>query len=275
VARPEDVTEGTGLDVAAPQAGRLAALLPWRAVVAFAVLAAVWEIAAQFTPPYLFPDLSLVLKALIGIFTDSDLLLQGLITFARLCGAVLASLVIGVPIGLAMGLWPGVDGYVRPVVKFLMGVPALNWVIIVIIWFSATELRIGFVMLVLATPITIFTVYDGVRQIDQKLTDMVKTFGADAWHMIRILLWPYVKAQAFTATKINVGVGVRTVIVAELVGASSGIGKELDLAKNMFDMPLVLAWTLWMIIMLLALQALIELLERRMLRWRVDEGGKI
>lgn len=248
--------------------------LPTKAIVAFAALAAIWEIAAQFTAPYLFPDLWLVAKAFVGIFTSWDLLYQGLVTWARLVGAVLASLVIGIPIGLAMGLWPGIDGYVRPLVKFIMGVPALNWVIIVIIWFSATELRIGFVMLMIATPITIFCVYDGIRAIDQKLTDMVKTFGANPWHMVRILLWPYVKAQAFTATKINIGTGVRTVIVAELVGATSGIGKELDLAKNMFDMPLVLAWTLWMIAMLLVLQALLEAFERRALRWRTDEGGK-
>ncbi len=258
----------------APAGRRVAAALPVHAIAAFAALALVWEIVAQFTPPYLFPDLWLIAKAFVGIFTTWDLLLEGLITWARLIGAVLASLIIGVPIGLAMGLWPGLDAYVRPVIKFIMGVPALNWVIIVIIWFSATEVRIGFVMLVLATPITIFTVYDGVRAIDQKLTDMVKTFGANAWHMIRILLWPYVKAQAFTATKINVGIGVRTVIVAELVGASSGIGKELDLAKNMFDMPLVLAWTVWMIVMLLVLQTVVELLERQVLRWRVEEGGK-
>ncbi|HUA52580.1 MAG TPA: ABC transporter permease subunit [Candidatus Sulfotelmatobacter sp.] len=266
--------EGLSKAAAGPSARRIAAALPVHAIVSFGALAVVWEIVAQFTPPYLFPDLRLILKALVNIFTTWDLLLQGLITWSRLIGAVLASLVIGVPIGVAMGLWPGLDAYVRPVVKFIMGVPALNWVIIVIIWFTATEVRIGFVMLVLATPITIFTVYDGVRAIDQKLIDMVKTFGAGAWHMIRILVWPYVTAQAFTATKINVGVGVRTVIVAELVGASSGIGKELDLAKNMFDMPVVLAWTLWMIVMLLVLQALIEALERRVLRWRVEEGGK-
>ena len=65
-----------------------------------------------------------------------------------------------------------------PVVKFIMGVPALNWVIIVIIWFSTTELRIGFVLIVLCTPVTVFCVYDGVRSIDRKLTDMVLAFGA-------------------------------------------------------------------------------------------------
>ncbi|MDP6618459.1 MAG: ABC transporter permease subunit [Nitrospinota bacterium] len=144
-----------------------------------------------------------------------------------------------------------------------------------IIWFSATELRIGFVLLMICAPITIFNVYDGIRSIDQKTTDMVKTFGANSWQMIRILLWPYVKSFAFTATKINVGVGVRVVIVAELVGAPSGIGKELDLAKSLFEMPLILAWTLWMIIVLLLLETVVEWLEGRVLKWRVEEGGKM
>ncbi|MFQ5693107.1 MAG: ABC transporter permease, partial [Nitrospinota bacterium] len=108
-----------------------------------------------------------------------------------------------------------------------------------------------------------------------KTTDMVKTFGANPWQMIRILMWPYVKSFAFTATKINVGVGVRVVIVAELVGAPSGIGKELDLAKSLFDMALILGWTLWMIIMLLILETVVEGLERKVLKWRAEEGGKV
>jgi NitT/TauT family transport system permease protein len=87
---------------------------------------------------------------------------------------------------------------------------------------------------------------------------------------VRLLYWPYLKPFIFTATKLNVGVAVRTVIIAELVGAPSGIGKELDLAKNLFDMPMVLGWTLWMVVTLLLMQRLIDIAERRVLRWRVE-----
>lgn len=244
--------------------------LSWKSVFPFVVLAIGWQIASYLSPPYLFPGLEAIFAAAWNILTTPDLLYQGFVTWARLLGAVIASLIIGIPIGLAMGMSNRLDEFVRPIVKFIMGVPALNWVIIVIIWFQNTELRIGFVLVMLCTPITIFCIYDGVRSIDRKLTDMVLSFGASDLQYMRLLLWPYVKAFAFTAAKLNVANAIRTVIVAELVGASAGIGKELDLAKNVFDMAAVLAWTLLMVLMLLTMVKGIEGLERVVLRWRND-----
>src|SRR6185437_5189968 len=229
-----------------------------RVVLPFLVIAAVWETASFFTQPYLFPGLGSVAKSFWTILTTWDLLSQGLVTWSRLLVAVGISLLIGIPVGLAMGLYLDVDEFLRPVVKFIMGIPALNWVIIVIIWFSSTELRIGFVLVALCTPVAVYCVYDGVRAVDRKLTDMVLSFGANPIQHVRLLLWPYVKASAFTAAKLNVGNSVRTVIVAELVGAPLGIGKELDLAKNVFDMPTVLAWTIFLIMVALIMTQGIE-----------------
>jgi NitT/TauT family transport system permease protein len=245
-----------------------------RAILPFLVIAALWQLAAMFSKPYLFPGLGSVAKSLWTILTTWDLLSQGLVTWARVLVAVAASLVIGIPIGLAMGLSSTCDEFLRPVVKFVMGVPALNWVIIVIIWFSTTELRIGFVLVVLCTPVTVFCIYDGVRAVDRKLVDMVLSFGANPLQHIRLLLWPYVKASAFTAAKLNIGNAVRTVIVAELVGAPLGIGKELDLAKNVFDMPTVLAWTILLVVIALIMTQLIEYAEGRVLSWRGESHGR-
>ena len=241
-----------------------------RAMLPFLVIAILWQIASFYTKPYLFPGLGSVAKSFWNILTTWDLLSQGLITWARLVVAVAVSLVIGIPIGLVMGLSSRVDEFLRPIVKFIMGVPALNWVIIVIIWFSSTELRIGFVLVVLCTPVTVYCVYDGVRGIDRKLTDMVLAFGANPIQHVRLLMWPYVKASAFTAAKLNVANAARTVIVAELVGAPLGIGKELDLAKNVFDMATVLAWTIFLVLMALIMAQGIEYAERVTLRWRGD-----
>lgn len=244
-----------------------------RLVLPFLVIAAVWETASFFTQPYLFPGLGSVAKSFWAILTTWDLLSQELVTWSRLLVAVGISLLIGIPVGLAMGLYLDVDEFLRPIVKFIMGVPALNWVIIVIIWFSNTELRIGFVLVVLCTPVVIYCIYDGVRGVDRKLTDMVLSFGASPGQHVRLLMWPYVKASAFTAAKLNVGNSVRTVIVAELVGAPLGIGKELDLAKNVFDMSTVLAWTLFLVLMALIMTHGIELVERSTLRWRGERQG--
>jgi NitT/TauT family transport system permease protein len=267
---------GVPLDVAAAPSpdARSWPSRTFRAILPFLVIAALWQTASMFTKPYLFPGLGSVAKSFWTILTTWDLLSQGLVTWARLLVAVTASLLIGIPIGLAMGLSSISDEFLRPVVKFIMGVPALNWVIIVIIWFSTTELRIGFVLVVLCTPVTVFCVYDSVRSIDRKLTDMVLSFGASPLQQVRLLLWPYVQASAFTAAKLNVGNAVRTVIVAELVGAPPGIGKELDEAKNLFDMPTVLAWTIFLVLMALIMTQGIEVAERRMLRWRGESHGR-
>ena len=253
---------------------RRSAVWSLKALLPFATIAVLWQVASYFFPPYLFPGLQLIIANVVNILTTWDLLSEGLITWARLIAAVAIALVIGIPIGLAMGLSRGVDDFVRPIVKFIMGVPALNWVIIVVIWFANVELRIAFVLVMLCVPITVFCVYDGVRSIDRKLTDMVQSFGADRMQTIRLLLWPYVKASAFTATKLNVGNAVRTVIVAELVGAPFGIGRELDLAKNVFDMPMVLAWTLIMVGMAFTMTLAIEQAERVVLRWRGSDHGR-
>ncbi len=260
-------------EAAAPRRGRGVVGRIARSVLPFLVIAALWQVASFYTKPYLFPGLGSVAKSFWTILTTWDLLSQGFVTWARLVMAVAASLVIGIPIGLVMGLSSSADEFLRPIVKFIMGVPALNWVIIVIIWFSSTELRIGFVLVVLCTPVTIYCVYDGVRGIDRKLTDMVLAFGANPIQHVRLLLWPYVKASAFTAAKLNVGNAVRTVIVAELVGAPLGIGKELDLAKNVFDMATVLAWTIILVLMALLMTQAIEYAERITLRWRGEGHG--
>jgi ABC-type nitrate/sulfonate/bicarbonate transport system permease component len=59
-----------------------------------------------------------------------------------------------------------------------------------------------------------------------------------------------------------------------MVGAPVGIGKELDLAKNVFDLGMVLAWTLIMVGMLMLMTHGIERAERLTLRWRADARGR-
>lgn len=238
-------------------------------VAPFAFIAFLWQAASLVSPPYLFPGLDKVALDIFKILTNWDLLSQGLITLARVFGAVAISILIGVPIGIVMGLSKRFDDLFRPIVKFIMGIPALNWVIIVIIWFSSTELRIEFVLAMLCTPITIFCIYDGVRSVDHRLVDMVTSFGANRHRLVRLLIWPYVKSFTFTAVKLNIGNAVRTVIVAELVGAPYGVGKELDLAKNVFDMSAVLAWTMIMVAISLGMTQAVEFVEKHSLRWRV------
>ena len=91
-----------------------------RSVLPLMVLAAIWQLASLVSPPFLFPGLQSIAGDIWEIVTSWDLLSQGLVTWARIIGAVALSLLIGVPIGLLMGISKPVDEFCRPVVKFIM-----------------------------------------------------------------------------------------------------------------------------------------------------------
>lgn len=260
-------TEGTITSLKHRLEGRSAA------ITSFVLLAILWQLTAVYTPSFVVPRIDVILSSFVRIFTTWELLQQGLITVARTIAGIVLSLLIGVPVGLLMGVSTRIDDHLRPIIKFIMGIPALNWVIIVIIWFSQIEIRILTVIFVIAAPIYVFNIYDGVRSIEQETKDMVKSFRTTFPQYVRILLWPHVIQNTITASRIVTGVATRVVLVAELVGATTGIGRQLALAKGTFDMPMVFAWTLFLVVELQILEAIVEVVDRHVMAWRGNENA--
>jgi ABC-type nitrate/sulfonate/bicarbonate transport system permease component len=79
----------------------------------------------------------------------------------------------------------------------------------------------------------------------------------------------------FTAWKLNLGLATRMVLVAELVGATIGVGAQLLNSQQLFDMTAVVAWTLLLALATLLALGVIELIEARVLRYRPPvDGGR-
>ena len=86
--------------------------------------------------------------------------------------------------------------------------------------------------------------------------------------MLRLLILPSIVPNILTAWKVSVGFAVRVVIVAELVGASTGVGYRMVQEQALLNMSGVLAWTLILVALGLTLQGLITVFENRLLHWR-------
>ena len=126
---------------------------------------------------------------------------------------------------------------------FLQGIPALSWVIIAIIWFHGTEFRIVFIMIITTLPAFTFQVLDSYRSMSKDLFEMTMSFRPSGWTLFRVLIVPTIVPGILTAWKINLGNAARVVVVAELVGATGGVGYELLRQQQLFDMAGALAWT--------------------------------
>jgi NitT/TauT family transport system permease protein len=251
-------------------AGRFFAFTRFRyeSVVALSGLAVVWQIASLFVPHFLFPSVPEIAERLLDIFTSWNSILDVLATSARILAGLAGAFVFGTLLAVPMARSPTFERYVYPLLNFNQGIPALSWVVIAIIWFRGTEFRIFFIMVMTTLPGFTFQVLDAYRAMSKDLFEMTLAFRPTRLDLLRTLIWPTVLPGILTSWKVNLGNASRVVVVAELVGATGGVGYELLQQQQIFDMAGAIAWTLVLVIFVLIVQGIITLMETRALRYR-------
>ena len=232
------------------------------------VLLAAWQVASLFFPGYLFPPVQAIAARTFGIFVDPTLLLEVLSTAARIFGGLFGAFILGCILAVVIGRSPFVESYFTPILVFLQGIPALSWVVIAIIWFHGIEFRILFIMVMTTLPAFTFQILDAYRSMSKDLFEMTMSFRPSSWMLFRVLIVPTIVPGILTAWKVNLGNAARVVVVAELVGATGGVGYQLLLQQQLFDMAGALAWTLVLVLFVLVVQTTIVALESWVLRYR-------
>lgn len=245
-------------------------------ITSFVVILVVWQTVSFFVPSYLVPGIPAIVSSFWEVVSTPEYIGDIAITVSRIFSGLFAAFIAGVMLGVAMGFTRAVEKYVLPVLHFVMGVPALSWVIFAIIWFKHVEMRITFILLAGCLPNYALIIHDGIKSISKEYFDMLRVMRPSRRQLFTKLILPGMLPAVFTSWKVNLGLAARVVIVAELVGASKGIGNKLLLAQELFDMPQAIAWTLVLVVFLLLTQFILLLLEGRLLRWRpAKEGGSL
>ena len=193
---------------------------------------------------------------------------QVLETAARIFAGLLGAFLLGCLVALVIGRSPKIESYITPLLVFLQGIPALSWVIIAIIWFHGTEFRILFIMVITTLPAFTFQILDAYRSMSKDLFEMTMSFRPSGWTLFRVLIVPTIVPGILTAWKVNLGNAARVVVVAELVGATGGVGYELLRQQQLFDMAGALAWTIQLVLFVLVVQQAIVMVEGWVLRYR-------
>ena len=232
------------------------------------VLLAAWQIASLFFPHYLFPPVPAIFWRTVDILIDGPLLIEVLVTALRIFGGLLGAFLFGCMLAVLIGRSPFIESYFTPVLVFLQGIPALSWVVIAIIWFHGIEFRILFIMVMTTLPAFTFQILDAFRSMSKDLFEMTMSFRPRTWTLFRVLIVPTIVPGILTAWKVNLGNAARVVVVAELVGATGGVGYQLLRQQQLFDMAGAIAWTLQLVLFVLVVQKAIAAIETWVLRYR-------
>lgn len=240
----------------------------WTALVVVLVLAGI-QVVSLFTEPYVFPDLASVWDAVVEILSEDRASVAT--TLGRFFLALVGAMLVGWAIGLLMATFRTTVGeLLRPVFSIMQAVPALSWVLISVIWLHSIETRILFIVFVIGVPFFVIAVYEGIRNTDHDMVEAVSQFRPSRWQVLAYLFVPQSLGYVILTLRSASSFCLRILVFAELIGATAGVGYEMGQAQANFRIDLIFGWTVLLIVFNFVLMGAIDLVEKRLLRWRKE-----
>jgi NitT/TauT family transport system permease protein len=211
------------------------------------LLIIVWAGAARSFPRIILPGPGDMLAALGWLLGRESFYNHLRLTALRGATGFVLSMGIGSTVGLLMGRYRPAAWLLNPLVIISTTVPPIFWVAIMIIWMGLGSGPPILVIIITATPLVAVNVAQGVQSIPPPLVEMADIFQVGRWTRLRELYLPALSGHIFAAALIAVRFAWRTVVMAEFVGSSSGLGNRLAWARQNLEMDLAFAYMLIMI----------------------------
>ena len=162
-------------------------------------------------------------------------------SFGRFAAGFALAALIGVPLGLMMGWYRWLDDIVTPLFEALRFVAPIAWVPFAALWFGT---GIGGPVLIIfsgAFPPCLINAYRGARFVETRYIEAAQTLGASSWRVIGEVLLPASVPSIVAGLRISAGLGWQSLIGAELIVASSGIGYLMVKGQSNISTPIVMA----------------------------------
>ena len=241
-----------------------------RRTIALLILVALWEAASRagLINPFYAPAPSKVAEVLATLFADGGIWSHLEATFAAALAGLALGLLIGIVLGFTAALVPVLAELLEPVMMLLNAIPRVILAPLFVIWLGIDLGSKVALSLVLVAVLIFFSVYSGIKDVDQRLVERVKTLGGGRLILLREVYVPSVTAWVMGNLKVAVGFAFTGAVVGEFVASSRGLGYLLQFAQSTYNAGLSIALILLIMGFVLILFALSERLERRLLRWR-------
>ena len=174
----------------------------------------------------------------------------------------------GVLLPLLLRRRPRLTEAVEPFIVGAMGIPKFALTPLLILWFGIGMKPKLVVVSLMVFFVVFVTVFSGVRSIDRKLVNMARVLGARDWEISRRIVWPSLTPFFFTGVKVSLPRAISAALVGEFLVGSEGLGHYIEQARQTSDTTGVFAGITIATLLVLAMNLLVEVAERRALSWR-------
>ncbi len=183
------------------------------------------------------------------------------------------SIVVGLPLGILLGRSNTLNAMFDPFITAFNATPRLVFLPLLMLWFGiGLWSKVAVVFLGALFPLLINT-YEGVRNADKLLINVVRSFGAGELDIARLVVVPNALPFIIVGLRLAIGRAVLGVVVSEFFGSQEGLGVVMVRAASGFKVDVVFAGLIVFAGLSLLMTALVKLLEDRMSRWRPQHIG--
>ena len=234
------------------------------------LLLAAWQLAFLLAnDPRLMPGPLRVLSVLVQELLHGELLFHLGATLARVGASFLVAMSIGVAFGILMGRYRRVDQLFGAWLVFFLNLPALVTIVLAYIWIGLDETAAITAVALNKIPNVTVTVREGARALNRDLLEMAQVFEIGRRRLLTEVVLPQLYPFIAAAARSGLALIWKIVLVVELLGRSSGVGFEIGVRFQLFDVAGILAYALAFIVIVQAIEwFVLQPFERRVTAWR-------
>ncbi len=191
------------------------------------------------------------------------------VTLLRLVVSFTIAMLLGCAIGIVLGRNKKLDAFFDNWLVIFLNVPALVTIILCYVWFGLVESAAILAVVINKLPNVIVTIREGTRALDRDLLEMARCYRFGKRKTLVHVIWPQLHPFVMGATRSGLALIWKIILVVELLGRSNGMGYQLHLFFQLFDVANILAYTIAFVAVIQLIELLIlKPLDKKALRWR-------
>ena len=230
----------------------------------------IWTLVATsgWIPPKLIPRPDQVFVVFWQELVHGNLAVDIATSLGRVALGVAIGSSLAIPIGILLAWYPAANRMFTPIINFFRSIPPIAMTPLVIVYLGIGEVARVSVLTYAAFFTSVIVIFEGVSAIEEIYVRAARVLGATEREIFRRIIIPLVIPQVFVALRISIGLSWATLVAAELLAATNGLGAVIQNAGNFFDIPKIFVGILCIGGMSLLMDYAVRLAMNFSIRWQ-------
>lgn len=233
------------------------------------LLLSIWQLLAIVLASNALPTPAAVAQVLWQAVQSGELPYHLGVTMLRLLASFSIAMLFGCAIGVMLGKNQQLNAFFDNWLVIFLNIPALVTIILCYVWFGLVESAAILAVVINKLPNVVVTIREGTRALDKDLLEMAQCYRFGRKKTFIHVIWPQLHPFVMAATRSGLALIWKIILVVELLGRSNGMGYQLHLFFQLFDVASILAYTIAFVTLIQLIEVLLlKPMDKKAQRWR-------